>query len=150
MSMSSDMYHGYGFRFTCDEECVAEFIVLHRETFCQLEDGPKLYKEVEAKRQEHNLDLEEVFTNYGTSVGGYGCAVADIMTEETGIRFNYCPSDTNCGTDASIIFEQTYPWLLNDKEKNISEEELRCICRKFQTELGIEEDPDYLSLEYYG
>ena len=43
-----------------------------------------------------------------------------------------------------------YPWLFNETEKELTEEKLSNICKKYMDELGITDNPDYLNLEYYG
>ena len=70
------------------------------------------------------------------------------MSRETGIMFEYCPPDCDCDTSASVIFEATYPWLLNETEKNLTIEKSSNICKKYMNELGITGEPDYLRLEY--
>ena len=49
-----------------------------------------------------------------------------------------------------LYFDEKYPWLLNEPEKELTEEKLSNICKKYMDELGIADDPDFLELEYYG
>ena len=35
-------------------------------------------------------------------------------------------------------------------EKNLTEEKLQSICKQYMNELGIDDTPDYLNLEYWG
>lgn len=79
-----------------------------------------------------------------------GAVIANIMSRETGIEFAYCQPDENCDTPASVVFDEKYPWLLNETKKELTEEKLSNICKKYMDELGITDDPDYLELEYYG
>lgn len=69
---------------------------------------------------------------------------------ETDIRFIYAPSDAECDTEPSVLFEQAMPWQLNETEKALTESELDDICVKYTKELGIKTKPDYLALEYFG
>ena len=49
-----------------------------------------------------------------------------------------------------IMFQETYPWLMTDAEKNLTIETLTEICVKYMRELGDEHQPDYVRLEYFG
>lgn len=112
----------------------------------------KLYKEI-LGYTENEYDLEDLFKDYScdnTGTEGVGAVIANIMSRETGIEFAYCQPDANCDTPASIIFDEKYPWLLNETEKELTEEKLSNICKKYMDELGIADDPDFLELEYYG
>ena len=81
---------------------------------------------------------------------GNGAVISNIMSRETGIRFIYCQPDGDCDTYASIVFEEGYPWHLNEVEKNLTKEKLQSICKQYMNELGIDDTPDYLNLEYWG
>ena len=81
---------------------------------------------------------------------GYGAVISNIISRETEIRFSFRPAADDYGTLASVVFEESYPWQLNETEKTLDEETLFDICKKYMDELKIDEKPDYLSLEYYG
>ena len=49
-----------------------------------------------------------------------------------------------------MIFGAGYPWSFNAVEKDLTAEKLETICKRYADELGINTDPDYLELEYYG
>lgn len=152
MSMRSSFIYGYGFNCDCDDEKLIDFIKVHKETFCQSEYETKLYEEM-LEYTENEYDLEDFFDSYSCDQcgsEGNGAVIANIMSRETGIRFIYCQPDGDCGTYASVVFEQGYPWQLNKVEKNLTEEKLSDICRQYIEELGITEMPDYLELEYFG
>lgn len=152
MSMRSSFIYGYGFNCDCDEDKLIDFIKVHKETFCKSELEAILYDRLLRYTEKEN-DLEDFFENYDCETSGMqgnGAVIANIMSRETGIRFMYCQSDTGCDTLASIVFEEGYPWQLNEIEKNLTVEDLANICKKYMNELGITEEPDCLSLEYYG
>lgn len=152
MSMRSSFIYGYGFNCDCDDEKLIDFVKTHKETFCKSEAETKLYEEM-LKHTENEYDLEDFFDRYScesSGMEGNGAVIANIMSRETGIRFMYCQPDGDCDTYASVVFEEGYPWQLNEVEKNLTEGKLADICKKYMDELGIKEAPDYLNLEYYG
>lgn len=120
MSMRSSFIYGYGFNCNCDDGALVDFI----------------------KKHKYSCD--------NNGIEGIGSVIANIMSRETGIRFIYCPPDDECNTFASVVFEQGYPWQLNESEKELTEEKLSNICKKYMDELRITDVPDYLELEYYG
>lgn len=152
MSMSSSFIYGYGFNCDCDDNKLIEFIKAHKETFCKTEEEESLYEEM-LEYTKTKYDLEDFFEKYScecSGVEGNGAVISNIMSRETGIRFIYCQPDGDCDTHASVVFEENYPWQLNETEKDLTEEKLGEICKRYKEELGICETPDYLSLEYYG
>ena len=145
--MSSSFVYGYGFHSDCDREKLIGFIKKHRKAFCKSDREKELYKTLD------KCDLEDLFEDYScdaTGTEGVGAVIANIMSRETGIMFIYCQPDYDCDTPESVIFEATYPWLLNETEKNLTIEKLSNICKKYMNELGITGEPDYLCLEYFG
>lgn len=148
MSMRSSFIYGYGFNCDCDDGTLVDFIKEHKDTFCKTEKEKELYNEM------FNYDhLENLFEHYScdnTGMEGIGAVITNIMSRETGIRFVYCPPDDECNTFASVVFKQGYPWQLNESEKELTEEKLSNICKKYMDELRITDVPDYLELEYYG
>ena len=149
--MSRSFIYGYGFNSDCDEEKLIEFIKTHKDTFCKSDKEKKLYKDM-LSYAEKKYDLEDFFAYYSCDnmdTEGIGAVIANIMSRETGIRFTYCPSGDCCLHD-SIVFKEKYPWQINESEKELTEEKLLNICKKYMNELGITNSPDYLSLEYYG
>lgn len=152
MSMRSSFIYGYGFNGDCDEGKLIDFIKEHKETFCKSDREKELYNDM-LKHTENEYDLEDFFEDYScdnTGMKGVGAVIANIMSRETGIRFAYCQPDGDCDTLASIVFDEKYPWLFNETEKELTEEKLSNICKKYMDELGITDNPDYLNLEYYG
>ena len=147
MSMSSSFVYGYGFNSDCDRGKLIGFIKKHRKAFCKSDREKELYEALD------NCDLEDLFEYYScdvTGTEGVGAVIANIMSRETGIMFEYCLPDCDCDTPASVVFEAIYPWLLNETEKNLTIEKLSNIFEKYMNELGITSEPDYLCLEYWG
>lgn len=152
MNMRSSFIYGYGFNSDCDEGRLIDFIKEHKEAFCKSDREKELYNDM-LNHTESEYDLEGFFENYScdnTEIEGIGAVIANIMSRETGIRFTYCPPDGDCDTFASVVFEEKYPWMVNEIEKELTEEKLSNICKKYMDELGITDNPDYLNLEYYG
>lgn len=71
------------------------------------------------------------------------------MYRETGVRFEYQPGQSNCESYPSVLFIEGYPWTYNDIEKELTEEKLDKICKKYINELNTDMTPDYLEMEYY-
>lgn len=152
MSMRSSFIYGYGFECACEDTKLINFIKNHKESFCQSEKEQVLYDTMPEKTEEE-YELEDFFSGYACDVNtqeGIGAVIANIIARETDIRFLYAPPDGDCDTEAAVVFEMCYPWNLNETEKNLTEEKLYEICKKYMDELEIEDIPDYLSLEYYG
>lgn len=152
MSMRSSFIYGYGFNSDCDEEKLIDFIKEHKEAFCESDIEEELYNDM-LDDTESEYDLEYLFEDYScdnSGMEGIGAVIANIMSRETGIRFAYYQPEEDCDTLASIVFEKRYPWLFNETEKELTEEKLSNICKKYMDELGIMDNPDYLDLEYYG
>lgn len=153
--MRSSFIYGYGFNCDCDEEKLIDFIKEHKEAFCKSDREKELYNDM-LNYTETEYDLEDFFRDYScdnTGMEGPGAVISNIMSRETGIRFAYCQPDRDCDTPACVVFEKVYPWQLNVNEKELTEEILSIIFKKYMNELGINTTyylPDYLSLEYYG
>ena len=75
-----------------------------------------------------------------------GSSITNIMSREPEMRFAYLNYE-DIGS-IYILFIETHPWNFNDKEKNLTEDELTNICKKYMTELGILGRPIYIGLEY--
>lgn len=154
MSMQSSFLYGYGFPCTCDDIKLITFVKNHKNTFCQSEDETSLFEELlELTKEASDINMEEFFQNYScdaSGVEGFGSVISNIISRETNIRFIYAPSNDECGTESSVLFEQAMPWQLNATEKALTESELDDICIKYTKELGINTEPDYLALEYFG
>ena len=75
--------------------------------------------------------------------------MAVIIRRETGINFKFYAAENDLGTPPAILWVPMYPWMLNEKEKGITESDLYDFCRKYMDELEIYCDPEEMELEYY-
>ena len=159
MSCSTDVVYGYGFELgTLDKDLFAAFFKNHQNTL-RKEDYYKKYCDAFEKLSESDFeiaDLEKVFGGFSCAASGsngLGAVVSSVMYLETGIRFEYQPGQAECDGEASVLFTETYPWNLNEVERELTEDAIRDICEKYMTELGIlsnENMPDFLRVEYFG
>ena len=65
------------------------------------------------------------------------------------INFKFYAAENDLGTPPAILWVPMYPWMLNEKEKGITESDLYDFCRKYMDELEIYCDPEEMELEYY-
>ena len=149
MGMNNDCLYGYGFSIYATDEELKNFILKHKETISHLTDGSRLLAYVEECSDEFNLkeDFYDYAPEHSSSEGIYG-VIADVITRESGIQFEYHIAQED--QDDAILFPETYPWLLNEKEKSVTEKDLEEICYKYISDLGGELTPEYLRLEFWG
>lgn len=143
----------YGCGFSCDftDEKLIDFIICHKESFCKTEEETNRYERM-LKYMKSDYDLEDFFEDYpcdANAMEGNGAVIANIMTRETGIKFEYFQPDDNGIGNGIVVFSPCYPWQLNDKEKNLSEEELIDILQKYMAELNIFGLPGHKSVIYH-
>ena len=153
MSMRSSFVYGYGFHYDCDVEKFIDFVKAHKESWCQSGLEVKLLEDLMECRDCKYDDLCDLWDCEELYESGYefaGEILAAIMEKETGIRFIHCGPCAECNTDPAIVFDSSYPWFFNEREKNLAEDELYDICIQYMKELGLTDDPDYLDLEYFG
>lgn len=152
MSMNSFHIYGYGFASDCDEGKLIDFIKAHKDTFCRSNEEKEMYKEM-LDHTSDEYDLEDFFSSYSDDQSGNegcGAVISNVMSRETGLRFEYCKSDSECNTPASVVLSCGYPWQYNEAERNLSQARLDEICKVYMDELGIFGEPDGLELEYFG
>ena len=159
MSCNTGIVYGYGFELgSLDKDLFAAFLKNHKNTL-RKEDCYKKYYELFEKLSEGDFemeDLEKIFEGFSCAASGsegLGAVVSSVMCLETGIRFEYQPGQAECDGEASILFSETYPWNLNEVERELTEDAMQEICKKYMTELGIpcnENMPEFLKIEYYG
>lgn len=151
MSMQTECIYGIGFQIKIEPDQLQKFLQNHKESLKQL-------KEVESVLE--CLDLDE--DNFEDALlgfeywpnNGFGdsltAIIADIMSVETGLPIAYYPPAEDDDHE-SILYEQAYPWEMNDKERNLTKDELTTMFEKYAKELdsNIEVDDD-IRLEYYG
>ena len=154
MGMRSSFVYGYGFFVDeIPDGVIIEFIKNHKDTFCKSDKEKELYEEMlEYTKEEY--DLEDFFESYGcdcTGMEGNGAVISNIISRETGIRFEYQCGDADCDSYPSVLFAETYPWNYNEKEKSLTVESLTEIMFPYIEELGLKkENIDALEIEYYG
>lgn len=157
MSMETSIIYGFG--FTCDlsDYKLINFLKNHKNTFCQTVQEVELFKKtVEAKEMTPaalDFFLEDLYRNYKcdtSGISGRYAIISNIMSRETGIRFDYCPPNGECDTPEAICFCAGYPWFYNEIEKSLTSDKLEQILKKYMEELEIDDEPDYLQLEHYG
>ena len=155
MSMRTDIVYGYGFTSVdeIEDNKLIEFIKNHKDAFCKSEEELALFEDMlEFTKDEY--DLEDFFELYGcdmTGLEGNGAVISNIISRETGIRFEYQCGDADCCSYPSILFSETYPWNFNEKEKNLTVESLTEILLPYVEELGLGKNSiDALEIEYYG
>ena len=150
---------GYGFFVageeaeTMDFKTAAEFLKKHRKTFGRTDEEIQIldaldYVKTDEELEELMYEIEEDYEDENSEDTGMGAAIAAVMTRETGVKFQYF-SPANGGEDApAIIWRSTYPWMMNDVEKKLTEAKLHDICRKYMEELELHDDPEELELSY--
>ena len=158
MSMRSSFVYGYGFEIykTSDEELI-EFIKNHKDTFCKSDEEKELYNRILNYREEdYNYGLEELFEDemYACDYSGqegFGAPISNIISRETNIRFQYEMGCSDCCSNPSVLFSETYPWNCNETEKNLTIESLTETLLPYVEELGLSKDDiGYVEVEYYG
>ena len=121
MSMKSSFVYGYGFKFDCETRRFVSFLSNHKEAFCATDKEKEMFSSFENLLKKEDFEsIRELFETYSNRES-VGPVVAFIMSQETGIRFDYCSAEAECDTPEAILFAVTYPWLLNDREKMVTE-----------------------------
>ena len=142
---------GYGI-IVPDDEHIIEFIKAHKDTFCQSQEEKDLYEEMLVYTA-GEYDLEDFFEKYGCANSGQpgpGAVISNIMSRETGLRFEYHRGMMDYENTERIIFTQGMPWHFNETEKNLTRDALDDIMNRYAAELGIGREADYEEIEYYG
>lgn len=153
MSSSTMMVYGFGFECDAEDSILVQFIKKHKEAFCRTERERDVYKEILTYSPKNQFDLDDVFCDYdcdSSGCQGLGAVITNIMSRETGVRFDYCPPDGDCNTSAAVLYSESYPWQMNEVERDLTAEKLTEICKTYMNELGIDNEPDFLAQEYYG
>ena len=148
MSMVTTVLYGYGFICNYEDNKLIDFLKRHNKIFCQFPEEYEIYNDIINYPAE---DINNIFADYYDECGtnGKNVAISNIMSRETGIRFECCPPSYDYN-DFVIIFREQFPWNLNEIEKNLTKENLEEIMKRYMHELGITTEVDYMSMEYYG
>ena len=148
MGMHHYSYQGYGFsmekatNIDLIKDIVIELVELDKDEINMIKESKSVY---------------ELYQNiYNTCCDCVAYIVAEWMTNNfdvnpKGIKFDGYIGQSDCDTEETIMFSETYPWLLTEEEKTLTLEDLREILSKFAEMLGVPPGCiDYQSLEYYG
>lgn len=156
--------YGYGFVFDKEElqlELVMDFILHHAKVFQRTDEetqlvelmrelkgqqaaGEDISEDLEAEME----DMELYYQDDSSRQHGIGAVLATIMRRETGLRFQYWPDCEGYSTEPAVLWKATYPWEMNEKEKDLKEHRLYDICRAYMEELGLDDDPEELEQIY--
>ena len=163
MSFSVDHVYGYGFEVyfggdDFDSKKFFDFLRNHKETIKDLYDGESLIKFIEQENPDIDEFCEEFADRENCEGYGYNTArniVADIMNKETGIRFtNQLDMDSD---KEFVMLPECMPWLMNEKEKALTEKDLHDICVKYCSEIGLPTEEEHegqifgmQKVEYFG
>ena len=149
MSMQTDCTYGLGFVLNVGDKPLANFIKAHKDSIKNL-DIDEILTWIDEHEKTGCMDgITEEFFDYACVkyiTGGLYGIIADIMAAETNIGFEYFHDDE---TEA-IMFIESYPWDLNETEKNLTQDKLREICQKYIKELGGNMKFDYVRIENFG
>lgn len=163
MSFSVDHVYGYGFEISFggdnfDSKKFFDFLRNHKETIKDLYDGESLLKFIEQENPDIDEFCEEFADRENCEGYGYNTArniVADIMNKETGIRFTN-QLDMESDTEY-VMLPECMPWLMNEKEKALTEKDLHNICVKYCSEIGLPTEEEHegqifgmQKVEYFG
>jgi len=154
MSMSTSISYGYGITVPAiKDKTIKEFIVNHKETAEKLPGGEEILDYINAT-DESDLDFMVEFSEYECNgMQGFPGFIADIMSAETGISFEYLPSqDDDEGDEDYIMLVEGMPWNFNEKERNLTKEEFNEIISRYTKELWGDKAPvpDSHRQEYFG
>lgn len=158
MSSRTNITYGYGFSIqNVTEKALAVFILNHRDVFSANEEEKEVCELAELVLNDKTVE-EELFTSLDdyedkiTGHTGFGGAISNIMSRETEIGFSYEETTSfDRYAEKYILFPECFPWRLNDKEKELTEESLFAIMATYVMELHLDvDDIDYQDVEYYG
>ena len=150
MSMQTECIYGIGFQIKIEPVELQKFLQDHRESLNQLKDVESVLECLDLDED----DFEDALLGFEYwPNNGFGdsltAIIADIMSVETGLPIAYYPPAEDDDHE-SILYEQAYPWEMNDKERNLTKDEITTMFEKYAKELdsNIEVDDD-IRLEYY-
>lgn len=136
-------------------ETLREFFKNHKETINNLVKKEYIAKsEVKSlfENIQNNENLIENLSDWESYCGwseGIKGLVCDIMSEETGINFEYYESQDEPRN--AIILNFGLPWMFNEKEKMLSHNEMNKILKEYADELKVSyDDFNMISFVYFG
>ena len=150
MSMQTECIYGIGFQIKIEPDQLQKFLQNHKESLNQLKDVESVIECLDLDED----DFEDALLGFEYwPNNGFGdsltAIIADIMSVETELPIAYYPPAEDDDQE-SILYERAYSWEMNDKERNLTKDELTTMFEKYAKELdsNIEVDDD-ISLEYY-
>lgn len=151
MGTAIDSVSGKGFYVYVSDEALCKFILAHSATVQRFEKGIEILEYIKSAAKADIENIKERYYDYAcrnsNSEGLYGL-ICDVMSEETGINFQYYVGDSEGDFDDCIMYVPTYPWKLNKIERELTEEKLDNILKKYIGELGGQLQVDYIQLVY--
>ena len=151
MSMTTECIYGIGFQIKIEPEELQKFLQDHKKSLEQIRGSESILECLNLDKDAFK-DAYFDFEYYPNNGFGYSptATIADIMSVETGLPIAYYPP-TEDDNHEFILYERAYPWKMNDKERNLTKDEIIAIFEKYINELGpnIKMDDD-IRLEYYG
>ena len=150
MSMQTECIYGIGFQIKIEPGELQKFLQDHRESLNQLKGIESVLECLDLDED----DFEDALLGFEYwPNNGFGdsltAIIADIMSVETGLHIAYYPPAED-DDHKSILYEQAYPWEMNDKERNLTKDELTTMFKTYAKELdsNIKIDDD-IRLKYY-
>ena len=154
--MSYQSWHNYGYGI-----CVDDINTTADKIFELVHMAPKFtekfYKWVEAYREDGDpesiaefITMDIIYEYDDDCFCEYGLApiISAVIKECEGIELLAC-SDYNC--NHYLIFSVMYPWQMTEKEKNMTEEDIRLLIAKYVHVLtNVDIDVNYQSVENGG
>ena len=150
MSTQIECIYGIGFQIKIEPDQLQKFLQNHKESLNQLKGVESVIEclDLDEDAFEDALLGFEYWPNNGFG-DSLTATIADIMSVETGLPIVYYPP-TEDDDHESILYERAYPWEMNDKERNLTKDELITMFEKYAKELdsNIKVD-DTITLEFY-
>ena len=151
MSMQTECIYGIGFQIKIEPGELQKFLQDHRESLNQLKGVEHVLECLDLDED----DFEDALLGFEYwPNNGFGdsltAIIADIISVETGLPIAYYPPVEDDDKE-SILYERAYSWEMNDKERNLTKDELIAMFKKYTKELDSNiEVEDNIRLEYYG
>lgn len=145
--MSYTSWHTYGYGI-----CLSKLECNSIEQMQKLlELAPKYYKSVQNWLREQHItkpDVDDILESDQEYHLGMATVLQSVILEAENIRFTAC-DDYN--SETYLVYEPSYPWNMPEKERNLTEEILRCILGKYISILTDEVfEVDYCSVKNGG
>lgn len=147
MGMTIECVSGLGFYVYVADEVLCDFIKAHSTTVEQLSYGKEILAYIDNGSHE---DIKEKFYDYScqsTGMCGLYGLIADVMTKETGVIFNYYVPNGD-ETDDAILYKPCYPWEMTEADKALTADKLRELMQKYIKELGGELIIEHIQIDY--